>query len=99
RTCALRLRLRSREEFAERRLVVEAQGNQNSLGHAEPIFRRECRARVTMQAASIAAIGACAGFAKAALLILNDDVGRQEADQVGAVLDQPAGPLMQSQRI
>ena len=52
-----------------------------------------------MQPAGRAAVGARARFAETALFTLDDDVGGEKADQVGAVLDQRACPLVQAELI
>src|SRR5262252_2111573 len=82
--------LRLWEELAQCRCELEVLGDENALGHTETIFGDECRARFGVQPACIAAVGASTGLVKTLLLGLDGDIGRQEPDQVGAVLDQRA---------
>src|SRR5215467_4324789 len=88
-------RLRLREELAQRGHKIEGLRDPDTLGHVVTILRYECRPTLTMQPARRAAIGACSCFAKAALLAFDDHIGGEKADQVGAILNQRAGTLVQ----
>src|SRR5215510_12802111 len=87
--------LRLREELAQCRREIEALRNEIALGHTKTIFGDECRARFGVQPACIAAVGASTRLVKPLLLSLDGDIGRQESDQVGAILDQRARTLVQ----
>ena len=78
---------------------IEALRDRDALRHAVSVLGDECRPALEMQPARRAAVGARARFAEAALFALDDDVGGEKADQVGAVLDQRTCPLVQAELI
>src|SRR5262249_20035753 len=88
-------RLRLREELAQRGHEIELLWDTDALGHAVAVLRNECRPPLAVQPACRTAISPRSRFAEATLFVLDDDVGGEKADQVGAILNQRAGALVQ----
>src|SRR5262249_1940056 len=91
--------LRLWEELAQCRCEIEVLGDENALGHVEPVLGNERRPPLGVQPARRTAVSTSTGFAEAALLSLDHHIGRQKCDQVRTVLDQRASTLVQSQLI